>query len=72
MPRGRTGVGLPAPHDDIDVERIEFEPIAPAAGALGCHQGRAAAEEGIEDDVAAARAVEKIASATMATGFTVG
>jgi hypothetical protein len=26
MPRGCARIGLPAPHDDIDVERIEFEP----------------------------------------------
>jgi hypothetical protein len=38
MPRGCARIGLPAPHDDIDVERIEFEPIAPAAGALGRHR----------------------------------
>jgi len=58
MPRGCARIGLPAPHDDIDVERIELEPIAPAAGTLGRHQGCAAAEEGIEDDIAAVGAVE--------------
>src|ERR1700730_11830910 len=37
---------------------VELQPVAPRAGALGGDQCRAAAEEGIEQNIAASRAVE--------------
>src|SRR5208282_2871704 len=48
-----------APDDDVDIERIEFEPKTTPPGAFGGHQGRAAAKKRIEDDVAPIRAVEQ-------------
>lgn len=47
---------IPA-HDDVDIERIEFHAPADAARLLGRDQGRAGAEERIEDDVAPVRHV---------------
>jgi DoxX len=52
------GENLPAAQDDIDIEGIELEPVAAPAHALGRHQTRAAAKEGVKDNVAAPRAVE--------------
>lgn len=48
---------LPAPYDYVPVNRIDFDPIAPPAGALAGDHRRAAAEERIEHDVAARGAV---------------
>src|ERR1700746_1555366 len=58
MTRAAAGQRLPATDNRIDVESIELQPVATAAGALGGDQGRAAAEKGVEHDVAAGRAVE--------------
>src|SRR5712671_4778802 len=52
------GEMLPAADRGIDIEWVELHPTADAADALGRQQRRAAAEKGIEDDVAADRAVE--------------
>src|SRR3974377_442673 len=56
--RGGARVGLPAAHDRVDVKRIEFEPAASPAGAFCGHQRRAAAQEGIKEDIAAPGACE--------------
>jgi hypothetical protein len=64
-------VGLPSSNRRIDVDRVDLEPVADAPGAFGCDEGGAAAEEGVEDSLAATGAVLS-ASASMATGFTVG
>src|ERR1700732_5238233 len=49
---------LPAADDRIDIGGIELQPVAAPASALGGHHSRAAAEKGIEHDIAAGRAVE--------------
>src|SRR6202045_2364308 len=49
---------LPAADDRIDIDRVELQPVAAPASALGGHHSRAAAEKGIEHDIAARRAVE--------------
>jgi hypothetical protein len=48
------GRGLKAPHDHIDVERIELDAAADATGLIGLDGGRARAKERV-DDVAAVR-----------------
>ena len=58
MTGASASVGLPAAHDHVDIKRIELEPAALPAGAFCGHQRRAAAQEGIEDDIAAPRTVE--------------
>jgi hypothetical protein len=47
-----TGIGLPAPNNRVYVERLEFDSVAPPAGALGRDHRGAAPEENIEHDVA--------------------
>src|SRR6202521_1230648 len=49
---------LPAPDDGVDVAGIDLEPVAASARALGRDHRGAAAEETVEHDVAARRAVE--------------
>src|SRR6202521_4586855 len=49
---------LPAPDDGVAVERVDLYPIAASAHALGRDHRGAAAEETVEHDVAARRAVE--------------
>lgn len=44
---------LEATDDDVDIERIEFNAAADAAGLLASDLGRAGAQEGIDDDLAA-------------------
>src|SRR5262249_45129895 len=52
------GQRLPAVDGRIDITRIELEPAAAPAGALGRDHRRAAAEKGVEHNLAAGRAVE--------------
>src|SRR5271155_6217466 len=52
------GQRLPAADNRVDVGRIELQPVAAPAGALGGDHGGAAAEKGVEHNVAAGRAVE--------------
>src|SRR5205085_9317745 len=58
MTSAAAGQRLPATDYRIDISGIEFQPIAAPAGALGGDYRRAAAEKGVEHDVAAGRAVE--------------
>ena len=51
-------VGLPPPHDGVDVERIELQPEAAPTGALGRDHAGAAAKKAVEHDVAACGAVQ--------------
>src|SRR3984893_4133166 len=51
------GDGLPAPDHGVDIERIEFQAATVPPRALRGDQGRAAAEKGVEHDLAAAGAV---------------
>ena len=51
------GVGLPAPHRDVDVGRVNLKRSRLAAGPLGCDQDGAAAAEGIEHQTTTARAI---------------
>jgi hypothetical protein len=46
---------LPALHDDVAVERVEFHQERAAAELLGGDEREAGADEGIEDDVAGLR-----------------
>jgi len=48
------GEGLEAGDGDVDVAGVELDPKSAPPEALACDQGRARAEEGIEDDVAPA------------------
>ena len=57
--RSFTGGALVAAHDHVDIERIEFEPAANAAGFLSCNEGRPGAEERVNDNVAPVRDVEQ-------------
>ncbi len=67
---------LPAAYCGIDITRVKLQTAADAARALGCDQGRAAAEEGVEHDLAAGRSPRpeqsRSASATSATGLLQG
>ena len=58
MAGAAAGQGLPAANGGIDIAWIELEPAAAPARALGGDHRRAAAEKGVEHDVAARRAVE--------------
>src|SRR5262252_8745861 len=58
MTSAAAGQFLPAADDRIDIERIELQPAAAPAGALGGDHRRAAAETGVEHDLAAGRTVE--------------
>src|SRR5712675_2561189 len=53
-----SGEALPAADRGIDIQRIELHAAADPADALGGQQRRAAAEEGIEHEIAARRAIE--------------
>src|SRR5438105_3132870 len=46
------GEELPAPHDDIDISRVELEPVTNAAGHLGGDHARARAEKRVIDHLA--------------------
>src|SRR6266511_1531888 len=52
------GVCLPAPNNGIDIQRVDLHPIATATSALGGNDGATAAEEAVQDDIAACRAVQ--------------
>src|ERR1700747_3247039 len=52
------GQRLPTANGRIDIDWVEFQGAAAPAGALGGDNRRAAAEKGVEYDVAARRAVE--------------
>ena len=65
------GQRLPAADRRVDVGRVELQPIAAPAGALGGDQGRAAAEKGVQHNLVPGEQ-SSIASATIAAGFTVG
>ena len=58
MDRHIAAVPLPAPDDGVDVEGVDLDTTAAAPGALRGDQGRPAAQEGVEHDIAAGRAVE--------------
>ena len=52
------GIGLPAPNDGVDIERVEFEAATTPAGALRGDERGATAEKSIEHEIAPARTVE--------------
>src|SRR5438874_632909 len=54
-----SGEALPAADRGVDIQRIELHAAADPADALGGQQRRAAAEEGIEHEIAARRAIEE-------------
>src|SRR5208337_3060756 len=58
MLRLTTGIDLPATDHGIDIERVQFHPIANAAGALSRHKGGPTAKEGVEHNITTARAIE--------------
>ena len=58
VPHVFAGVGLPAPDDGVDIERIEFEAATASAGALRGYERGAAAKKRIEHKIAPASAVE--------------
>lgn len=58
MHRRLAGVPLPTADRRIDIERIKLDTVATAAGTFASNQCRAAAEEGVDDGVAAARTVQ--------------
>ena len=58
MPRDLARIGLPSADDRVDIERIELDTVACATGALRGNERGAAAEKRIEDEIAAARAIE--------------
>jgi hypothetical protein len=62
---------LLAAHDHIDVERVELDPATDAAGLVGGDEGRAGAEERVDDDIAA-MVRSSTASSSMAVGLTIG
>src|SRR6266478_9879563 len=49
---------LPAADDRVGINGVELHTVAAPAGAFGGDQRRAAAEKGVEHDVAAGRAIE--------------
>src|SRR4051812_45142349 len=53
-----SGEALPSADRGIDIERIELDPATGPADAFGGQQRRAAAHKGVEDEVAARRAIE--------------
>src|SRR5271157_5532523 len=59
MDSGLPGHPAPATDRNVDVEGVDLDPTADAARPLRRHQGRAAAEERVEDDVATDRAIEE-------------
>ena len=58
MTGGSAGLHLPATDSRVDVSRIELQPAATPASALGSDYAGPAAEKAVEHDVAAGRAVE--------------
>jgi hypothetical protein len=58
-------LGLKAPHDHIDVERIALDAAADATGLIGRDEGRARAKERV-DGVAAVGEIEKRADVARA------
>src|SRR6266852_5782473 len=56
--RALPGEMLPPADCGIDIKRIEFHRATDPADALGSQQRRAAAEKGVEDEIAAGRAIE--------------
>jgi hypothetical protein len=50
---------LVAPYDHVNVERVELDPATDAASGLGGDEGRAGAEERVNDDVATIGKVEE-------------
>ena len=52
------GKMLPSANRGIDIKRIEFHPATDPADTLGSQQRRAAAEKGVEDEIAAGRTIE--------------
>src|SRR3984893_9175099 len=52
MRRGAACEELPAPHDDIDITRVELETVDDAAGHLGGDQTGARAEKRVVDRLA--------------------
>src|SRR5262245_12029671 len=58
MTSAAAGLRLPAADNCVDVGRIELQPIAAPACALGSDDAGAAAEKAVEHNVAASRAVE--------------
>ena len=58
MPGMLAGIGLPTPHDSVDVVGIELEPVAGPPGAFGRDYRRAAPKEAVEHDVAACGGVQ--------------
>src|SRR5271165_6990002 len=59
MHRRFTRVPLPATDCCVDIQRIDFNPIADTSDALGRHQSRSRSEEGIEHHLAAGGAIEQ-------------
>src|SRR5579862_662566 len=58
MNGGLSGVVLPAPDCDIDIQGIDFDAAADASDTLGGQQSCAGPEEGIENNLSARRAIE--------------
>ena len=69
--RWLAGVGLPAPHRDVDVGRIDLERPRLATGALGCIKMEPLPQKG-SSTKPPRREQSLIASATNAVGLTVG
>jgi hypothetical protein len=63
--------GLVAPHDHIDIKRVELDSATNTAGGLGSNEARAGTQEWIDYDVAPMGEVEKRVL-SMAVGLTVG
>src|SRR6185437_13564591 len=51
-------IGLPTPHDCVDVARIQFEAEAAPAGALGRDHRSAAAKKAVEHDITASGTIQ--------------
>ena len=49
---GVSGISLPTANDDIDVQRIEFHPVAKASNFFSSQQGSAGRKEGVQDQSA--------------------
>src|SRR5215472_864094 len=58
MTGAAAGQHLPPPDRRVEIGGVELDTAAAPAGALGRDYRRAAAEKGVEDDLAAGRAVE--------------
>src|SRR5580700_6791233 len=53
MTGARAGQGLPTADRGVDIGGVQFEPATDPTGSLSGNEGGAAAEEGIEHDLAA-------------------